>query len=62
MSERLLAASKALAEKLEEVSDDLLPIFAEMQLVRGRGPYTGATYGEELKELNAAIVEIETKG
>ena len=59
MTERLINASKALAEKLDQVSEDLLPMFAEMQLVRGRGPYTGAQYGDELKELRAAIKEAE---
>jgi hypothetical protein len=58
-NERLLNASKALAEKLDQVTKDLSPMFAEMQIARGRGPYQGATYGEELDELNEAIKELE---
>ena len=55
--DRLLIAAKALATKMDQVTEDISPMFAEMQLVRGRGPYQGATYGEELDELKAAIAE-----
>lgn len=58
---RLLSASKALADKLDQVSIDIEPMFAEMQLVRNRGPYMGATYNVELDELKAVIMDIQNE-
>ena len=57
MSDRLLAASKALAEKLEQVGEDTKGVFV-LAHIHGQ-PHQGATYNEELDELNAAIKEIE---
>lgn len=56
--ERLIEASERLCDKLDQVGEDTLGLFAEMALARNR-PYTGANYGEELKDLREIIKELK---
>lgn len=51
----LREAAWALIHACEQMAEDTAPMFAEMQLARGRGPYTGKQIGEELGALKAAL-------
>lgn len=51
----VVEAAWALIHACEQMAEDTAPMFAEMQLARGRGPYTGKQIGEELGALKAAL-------
>lgn len=51
----LRVAGGALIEKLDLVLEAITPMFAEMELVRGRGPYSGPQLGEELEALRSLL-------
>lgn len=52
---RLKAAGQALVDACEQMAEDTAPMFAEMQLGRGRGPYSGKQIGEEMDALRALL-------
>jgi len=55
--QRLVDAAQCLAEQLDKVGEDSLPIFGHA--ANHHMPYTGATYEHELKALREVLAEFK---
>ena len=55
---RIAVLGAALVVAIDQMVEDTKPMFAEMELVRGRGPYQGKQIGVELEAFRTALAEI----
>ena len=55
----LKEALRNLVEACDQMVEDTAPMFAEMQIVRGRGPYTGRQIGKELEAARSLLANKE---